>query len=746
MHEVAADPVHSLEGRRTPRGSIGPPAATAAVVGQSHRRLIGLQGTVGNRAIAALIQRSTPVVARVPGATAIVHEQRGLTASPTETTALTERLIGEWGWQKTSAWAYRFVNAEPLTDMKYGADPALVKQCRDTLRAEVISRQQRVQWLTGHTTGDLNLAPAKDGAFDTEADKATLDVLDQSESKLRAEATRYGLKVEGWVFKDYSMAGGPLQQGIRDNAKDLAAKRDFADIQGKAFTDAKRQFDQFPRDSPEPPETSWVLAAAEAARRPWMDAEKAYREACNKAQTSYPILAAYTYGDDAAEKLGSLAKQDPADMAESLYKTIDERLKNIKKVREEILEPGGRYNPWKHPTIISRTKPRLALEPWESKVVDERAIAAAKGSDDDAMTWAVIAIGLGLLSAIPTGGSGLVAGVAAGAAVLGAAYSLNTLYEHYKDYSLASAENLSTLDQAEAISQDEPSLIWLAWDLLDLGLNLVGAASAFKALRGAMAAAEKGGLAALPELIKATDQAGLGITARSRVVGTVLAHSGRSLEDMLKAIHEGLAAAKPAPGKEALLEAIKGAAEKLSQRQIARIGGTAIRGQVNGIVKALNESGKPVAGNVRDVALSLVKEFNAGGGTTSGLYVQAYDLIILREGESLISALTHEIAHHAQNMEGQLATLGTLRSEFQAYHMEREILQMLPETTVLSLDQQVLRMSSDQAIVNRILADPHYASLIAAEEAAAAPGTKLLDSTNDAAMIENWFLKGSAAK
>ncbi len=745
MHELADDPVRSPDGRRTIRGAVVPPVAAAATVGHTHRRLIGLQGMVGNRATAAFIQRSTPVVARVAGATAIVHEQRGLTASPTETTALVERLIGEWGWQKTSAWAYRFLNAEPLADMKYGGDAALIKQCRDTLRGEITSRQQRVQWLTGHTTGDLNLAPAKDGAFDAEADKATLDVLDQSEIKLRAEATRYGLKVEGWVFKDYSMASGPLQQGILDNAKDLATKRNFADIQGKAFTDAKRQFDQFPRDAAEPPDTSWVLAAAETARRPWMDAEKAYREACNKAQTSYPILAAYTYGDDAAEKLGSLAKQSPTDMAESLYKTIDERLKNIKKVREEILEPGGRYNPWKHPTIVSRTKPRLALEPWESKVVDERAIAAAKGSDD-AMTWAVIAIGLGLLSAIPTGGSGLVAGVAAGAAVLGAAYSLNTLYEHYKDYSLSSAENLSTLDQAEAISQDEPSLIWLAWDLLDLGLNLVGAASAFKALRGAMAAAEKGGLAALPELIKATDRAGLGITARSRVVGTVLAHSGRSLEDMLKAIHEGLAAAKPAPGKEALLEAIKGAAEKLSHRQIARIGGTATRGQVNGIVKALNESGKPIAGNVRDVALSLVKEFNAGGGTTSGLYIEAYDLIILREGENLVSALTHEIAHHAQNMEGQLAALGTLRSEFQAYHMEREILRMLPETTVLSFDQQLLRMSSDEAIVNRIMADPHYASLIAQEEAAANPGTKLLDSTNDAAVIENWFLKGSAAK
>ena len=121
-------------------------------------------------------------------------------------------------------------------------------------------------------------------------------------------------------------------------------------------------------------------------------------------------------------------------------------------------------------------------------------------------TAALIAVGLGLLSAIPTGGSGLIAGVAAGAAVLGTAYSLATLYDDYQDYSLASAEHLSTLDQAEAISQEEPSLMWLAGDLLDVGLNIVGAASAFKTLRGAMVAAENGALKALPELIKTTER------------------------------------------------------------------------------------------------------------------------------------------------------------------------------------------------------------------------------------------------
>jgi hypothetical protein len=342
--------------------------------------------------------------------------------------------------------------------------------------------------------------------------RASISALSMSrrDEKLRAEMARYGLKVEGWVFKDYSMSAGPMQAGIQKTARELAAHRRKVDALGQTFTEAKKAVEtRWRSGGPAAVQTgSNLMQAVEAARGPWMAAEGEYRKACNAAHASYPIVATYSYGDDAAPKLTDLAGKKTEDLAESLYKTIDTRLENIKTVRSEIREPGGRYNAWKHPAIIARTKPRMALEPWEARVVDEKALAVLKcGGEPDPTTWAVIAIGLGLLSAIPTGGSGLVAGVAAGAAVLSAAYSVTVLYDHYKDYSLASAERLSTLDQAEAISQDDPSLMWLAFDLLDVGLNVVGAASAFKALRGAMVAAEKGGVAAFRSLIAETGRA-----------------------------------------------------------------------------------------------------------------------------------------------------------------------------------------------------------------------------------------------
>lgn len=723
--------------------------------------VLALQRTAGNRATATLLQRTAgdrataTLLQRAPATpTVIVHEHRQVTTDATQTTADVERFIIEKGWQNTGDWAYRFINADPASDLKYGGDDDLVKRCRATLKAEIISRQERVKWLTGHIGHDLSDASGRDSAFETEADKETLDLLDKSEEKLKAEMSHYGLKAESsWlVFTNYSMTGGPLQQGMQTAAKQLAAQRNQADILGKTFTDFKRRLDaQFKTMGDKAFEDSGVLALAETARKPWMEAERGYREACNKAQQTYPILASYSSGDDAAEKLSELSTKKPADLAESLYKTIDDRIQNIGKVRSQIREPGGRYNAWKHPPIIARTKPRLGLQAWESRIVDENAIAEVKRakSDDDATTAALIAVGLGLLSAIPTGGSGLIAGVAAGAAVLGTAYSLATLYDHYQDYSLASAEHLSTLDQAEAISQEEPNLMWLAWDLLDAGLNIVGAASAFKTLRGAMVAAEKGGLKALPELIKTTERSGLGIASRSRVVSTVLQRTGnQSLEQMLKAIREGLAAAKPAPGKEALLDAIKAAADKLAKKHIARIGpsGAPMRAQIVDIVRALEASDKVVlgdAGKVRQAAIALVKDFN--DGKSLAMYVQKYNVIILREGEDLVSSLVHEIAHHAQHMERKLMSLGTLRTEFQAKHMEREILLMLPDDMLVSKEMKELRVASDQKLIDDILADRVYAELIA-DEKVARPNMASLDPVGDAKMIEDWFLAGSAAK
>ena len=92
----------------------------------------------------------------------------------------------------------------------------------------------------------------------------------------------------------------------------------------------------------------------------------------------------------------------------------------------------------------------MALAGWESRVVDEKVQKVHAYDEADAKVWAAVALGLGLLAAIPTGGSSLLAGIAAAGATLGAAYSLNTLYEHYKQYGLEVAEGATDFDKARS--------------------------------------------------------------------------------------------------------------------------------------------------------------------------------------------------------------------------------------------------------------------------------------------------------
>jgi len=703
--------------------------------------LLGLQRTAGNRAATAYVQRLS--VSRIGAPTAIVHEHQQLTPDYQQTVALLDQLITERGWKATDAWAYRFINADPLGDIKYGGDLDLVGRCRQRLKDEMTIRANAVKSLTGAAGADFGDVRMAGGRFVTAANEGTLELLKHSEATLKSEMTKYGLKVDGYVLTDYSMTGGPLQDGMRDAARDLAANRRGVDALAKTWTDAKTAVDDFWKRNGPVPSGSDLLTKVDAARTPWIAAEDAYRSACSKAQIAYPVLAAYSTADDAAAKLGALATANPADMAKSLYKTIDERLKNIETVRAEI---GDRFNPWKHAQIVALTKKRIDAVPWEQKVIDEKAATARTEDDDTAKVWAAVAIGLGLLAAIPTGGSSVLAGsvlagVAAASATLGAAYSLNNLYEHYRDFQLASAETGTTLDKAQAISHDEPSMTWLAWDLLDMGLNVIGAAAAFKTLRTAMVAAEAGGLPAFKALIGTVEHSRLSMAGRSRAVAATLEKMGgsRAVAELMQAIKDSLAAANPG-GRNALIGAIQEAANILEQgRKIGFV--TSKGGTLNEIERLLKAAGE-IEPEVTNQARKIAKEFADEG--LHGLYVPKFDFILVRESPDMASMLAHELAHRGQHIEKQMTRMGTLRAEFQAHHMQRQVLLALPEDMALASPYAELRTASDKRIVEMIMENKEYKELIDAEKIMR-PHLPAIDTAADAKQIEQWFLKGSTS-
>jgi len=353
-------------------------------------------------------------------------------------------------------------------------------------------------------------------------------------------------------------------------------------------------------------------------------------------------------------------------LAERLYKAVDERIKNIAAVRDEL---GGRLNLWTQPQIVALTKASMGLQPWGSRVVDEAITKMRRDAAEDEKVWTAFAVGLGLLAALPTGGGSV---ALAGLAVAGATYSLNTLYQHYKDYTLASAASGTNLDKAQAISADDPSLMWLAFDLLDLGLNVVGASAAFKRLKGAIAAAEAGGAAALPKLFSAAEEIGMTAASKGRLAKTALNPLGgpRAVEEMLEAIKNQIVKAGPGNDADFIAACKMAATTVIDEGRVGFIRGT--KGQtLNEVERLLRNSGE-VEPEVTRLARTITKELMAS--SSSGVYLQKFDIIVIREGDDVGSVLIHELTHRAQNYERKMLQIGTMRREYQAYHAEREFL------------------------------------------------------------------------
>jgi hypothetical protein len=214
-------------------------------------------------------------------------------------------------------------------------------------------------------------------------------------------------------------------------------------------------------------------------------------------------------------------------------------------VREDGL-PSGKLKVWKLPGVMSRTMGVLQVAPdsFQHRLLQDR----IKEIEDDEF-WRNLAVGalalsLALVAAIPTGGVSL---VTAGAAVGSAALSTYSVVQHYQEYALAAAASDTDFAKARAISQDQPSLFWLALDVVGAGLDLGAALAAFRALapaaRTAMIARKAG--AAGEDLTAAA----LTRVAREQGLGS---QAERIADDAVKARGRGGAALEGAVEREVL--------------------------------------------------------------------------------------------------------------------------------------------------------------------------------------------------
>ncbi|GAB1691922.1 DUF4157 domain-containing protein [Krasilnikovia sp. M28-CT-15] len=315
------------------------------------------------------------------------------------------------------------------------------------------------------------------------------EILTDSETRTKAEGIKYGLtakQIDEWVGEPegggrwevrtaYDMdRASPAGKGLAEAAKQLLARRD--EIQPLKAKVTKLNLEWAMSD----PRTGGMMspkpAGLEEATADLRAEELKYDALVTQLTGMFPILGSVTRDKDDLGGLRRLAAGPSQDAAQLIGTEIADRMIKIGRVRAEN-RPGGDVNIYKVPKVVALTKARKNLPPqeWQEKVVDRHVADTKAVSDVLGIALGLVNLGLVLL-APATGGASLV--VAAG-------LSTATAVLHAQEYMLEDAMAGSDLDKAKALSQTEPSLFWLAVDIVAAMADIVtGAGAAAKLLGG----------------------------------------------------------------------------------------------------------------------------------------------------------------------------------------------------------------------------------------------------------------------
>lgn len=358
--------------------------------------------------------------------------------------------------------------------------------------------RQRVQKVVQEEVRKLRARVEKFSAdFQLRAKDTVLLLLNDSEEKINLEKERYGLQKKDtwWVLStEYSVNNNA--QALTTAASGLLEKY----LALKTATDALAKITGLgpsgrgdPNEPALPPGGVQDMATAEdrsRAEATVKEREKDYSILRKQKEGDHPILITYDLDPTKAGThgvLATLATDSGDSKAELMYKTVEEKLKNIKTTRDHINDHPDAV--WKLDTVVGITQklPDIAVhkELADSKL-QKVAIDKAKAKvnlQELIMTAAIAAISIGLgMIAGPLATAGL--RVAAGAVVLtdvgiGIAQTLAAIHQYEFE---KAATNTDFDTKARSISQEEPSLFWLAVDIVMTISQMKTAAEEFRTI------------------------------------------------------------------------------------------------------------------------------------------------------------------------------------------------------------------------------------------------------------------------
>jgi hypothetical protein len=306
-------------------------------------------------------------------------------------------------------------------------------------------------------------------------------LLTDSETRINDEAERYGFTKEDHVETDvlsgftmtsteYKMADNNATRRLGNAASELLAKLKEID----RLCAEQQKYVKIMAIEPEVVTQITDQGAYDDLESRIKDAKKEYEILREDKERDFPIISQYNNEGG----LAGLASGSSGQAAQVLGPVIEQKREKIKTVREGL--DNGKIRIWKLPEIVEITKGVIGIQPYSIKdrAINDHKVEIESEKDWITLALSVLALALGLLAAIPTGGSSLVAAVAGVAAVADIGLSSYILYEQIHEYQLKSALSGTGFGpKARAISQEDPSLFWLALDIVGTIFAVAGEAA-----------------------------------------------------------------------------------------------------------------------------------------------------------------------------------------------------------------------------------------------------------------------------
>ena len=341
--------------------------------------------------------------------------------------------------------------------------------------------------------------------FERQALATAHAILDESERRVCAEMERYGMNVDranGFSgasaldipeTQEMQAAAGMLLQSMRTlrsmrRQHSLAAQHAWMSSEDDFDGDFDAKVDEWDAVGGLSPEEDSMLADMAHQLE---SAELEHEQLRTTLEAEYPSLARYTE----EEQLERITQEHfgPRQVAWDL----DENLHNIEQTRAALNDA---LSVFRLPQVVEMTATEMLVVPGtvRARIVDDR-VSRAQPSVFDALATSALAIGLGLIAALPTGGSSLgVAAVVTTAGLAGVALEGYLVHDAVRRYQVEKAAGGTDPDKARALAQEEPSLFWLAVTIVGAGLGGGTALQTFRDIarirRAALASEESGQL------------------------------------------------------------------------------------------------------------------------------------------------------------------------------------------------------------------------------------------------------------